>query len=226
MSIYPSLTLLSSFAPLTSVPHCESIIAHIAPDFFKLWENFEQEQGHVTEIPYWAAVWPGAKSLAAYILKNPDLVEGKKVLDFGSGSGVASIAAVKAGAKLVIANDIDPVAQFVAKQNFLANNADIETSFDNLLMCEDDNLYDLILVSDMFYERSTAQPLHNFLKKNINMGSQILIADGTRPFTPRGGLQEILNEVIPVNKELEGMAERRVSLFMMGGNFLSSFPKT
>jgi predicted nicotinamide N-methyase len=215
MSIYPSTTLLSSFAPLTHVPRCESIYAHIAPDFFKLWEKFEQEQGHTTEIPYWAAVWPGAKSLAAYILKNPDLVKDKIVLDFGSGSGVGSIAAVKAGAKHIIANDIDSTAQFVAKLNFSANNVDVETSCHNLLTCENDNHYDLILVSDMFYERSTAKHLHDFLKKHINTGSQILIADGTRPFTPREDLHEILNEVIPVNKELEGMAERRVSLFMM-----------
>lgn len=226
MSIYPTPTLLSSFAPLTPVPHCESITAHIAPDFFKLWEHFEQEQGHITEIPYWAAVWPGAKSLAAYILKNPDIVKDKTVLDFGSGSGVGSIAALKAGAKQIIANDIDPIAQFVAKHNFSANNVDIETSDDNLLTCDIDNHYDLILVSDMFYERSTAQPLYNFLKKQISTGSQILIADGTRPFTPRDDLLEILNELILVNKELEGMAERRVSLFMMGGNFLSSIPQT
>jgi predicted nicotinamide N-methyase len=216
MSIYPTVTLLSSFAPLTHVPHCESICAHIAPDFFKLWENYEQEQGQTTEIPYWAAVWPGAKSLAAYILKNSDIVKGKRVLDFGSGSGVGSIAAAKAGAKHIIANDIDSTAQFVAKLNFSANNVNVETSCDNFLTCEDDNHYDLILVSDMFYERSTAKPLYNFLKKHINTGSQILIADGTRPFTPREDLHEILNEVIPVNKALEGMAERRVSLFMMG----------
>lgn len=216
MSIYPSINLLSSFAPLAHVPHCESIRAHIAPDFFKLWEDFEEEQGQITEIPYWAAVWPGAKSLAAYILKNPDLVKGKTILDFGSGSGVGSIASIKAGAKHVIANDIDSIAQFVAKLNFSANNVEIETSCDNLLTSDNDNQYDLILVSDMFYERSTAKPLHNFLKKCIGKRSQVLIADGTRPFTPRDDCKEILNEVIPVNKELEGMAERRVSLFMMG----------
>jgi predicted nicotinamide N-methyase len=70
MSIYPSDLLLSNFAPMIPVPHCESIMAHIAPDFFKLWDTYEKEQGHVSEIPYWAAVWPGAKSLASYILKT------------------------------------------------------------------------------------------------------------------------------------------------------------
>jgi predicted nicotinamide N-methyase len=215
MSINPTDDLLLSFAPLTPVPHCESLKAHIAPDFFTLWENFEKEQGQTTEIPYWAAVWPGAKSLAAYILKNHDLVRGKTILDFGSGSGVGSIAAIKAGAKRVIANDIDSIAQYVANLNFLANNVTVETSSNNLLTSENEDFYDIILVSDMFYERSTAKPLQNFLEKCLAKGSQILIADGTRPFTPRKGIQEILSEIIPVNKELEGIAERKVSLLMM-----------
>jgi predicted nicotinamide N-methyase len=215
MPINPTFDLLESFAPLSPVPHCESLKAHIAPDFFKLWENYEKEQDRITEIPYWAAVWPGAKSLAAHILKNPDLVKDKTILDFGSGSGVGSIAAIKAGAKKVIANDIDSIAQYVANLNFAANEVEIETSCENLLSSDNDLFYDLILVSDMFYERSTAKPLHNFLKKCIYKGSKVLIADGTRLFTPRENLQEILTETIPVNKELEGMKERKVSLFFM-----------
>ncbi len=215
MSIYPSDLLLNEFAHITPVPHCESINAHIAPDFFALWETYEKEQGHVTEIPYWAAVWPGAKSLAAYILNNPSVVKDKTVLDFGCGSGVGAIAAFKAGAKEVIANDIDTIALYVAKKNFDANMVKIEISNENLLTCDTNRTFDLIIVSDMFYERSTAQPLHDFLKRSINKGSEIIIADGTRPFTPRAGLQELLSEVIPVNKALEGMAERKVHLYLM-----------
>lgn len=35
------------------------------------------------------------------------IAKGKKVLDFGCGSGALSIAALKSGAKLAVANDID-----------------------------------------------------------------------------------------------------------------------
>lgn len=43
-----------------------------------------------------------------YILDNPQLMLGRRVLDIGSGSGACAIAAVKGGALSVTANDIDP----------------------------------------------------------------------------------------------------------------------
>lgn len=36
------------------------------------------------------------------------ITKGKRILDFGSGSGALSIAALLSGAKLAVANDIDP----------------------------------------------------------------------------------------------------------------------
>ena len=43
-----------------------------------------------------------------YLLDNPDVVRGKRVLDVGSGCGASSIAARMLGASHVLANDIDP----------------------------------------------------------------------------------------------------------------------
>lgn len=210
---FPSALLLQSFAPITPVPCCESIGAHIAPDFFTLWEEYENEVMHETGIPYWAAVWPGAKSLARFILSNKELVAGKKILDFGSGSGVVSIASCKSGAAEVVANDIDPIAQYVASRNFSENNVSVTMTNDNMLVNETGEHFDVVLVCDMFYERSTAEPLHIFLKKHIRKGARVIIADGTRPFTPRENLQALYSEVIPVNHALEGMMDRTVTVF-------------
>jgi len=212
---FPSELLLQSFAPITPVPCCELICAHIAPDFFTLWEEYEKEVMHETGIPYWAAVWPGAKSLARYLLRNSDLITGKKILDFGSGSGVVSIASCKSGALEVVANDIDPVAQFVASRNFTENNVSVRMTNDNMLVSDTEEHFDVVLVCDMFYERSTAAPLYAFLKNRIRKGSRVIIADGTRPFTPRENLQELYSEVILVNQALEGMQDRTVTVFEM-----------
>ncbi len=212
---FPSELLLQSYAPITPVPCCESIRAHIAPDFFTLWEEYEKEVRHETGIPYWAAVWPGAKSLARYLLSNKELVGGKKVLDFGSGSGVVSIASCQSGASDVVANDIDPVARFVASRNFSENNVSVRINDDNMLTSATEEHFDLVLVCDMFYERSTAKPLHAFLENCISKGARVIIADGTRPFTPRESLQSLYSEVIPVNHALEGMQERTVTVFEM-----------
>ena len=47
--------------------------------------------------------------LARFLPERPDWVRGKRVLDFGCGSGVVAIAAARAGASEVIACDIDPL---------------------------------------------------------------------------------------------------------------------
>ena len=58
--------------------------------------------------------WPGGQALCRYILDGgrDKFLTGKRVLDLGCGSGAASLAALKAGAKKpVYANDIDQVSQ-------------------------------------------------------------------------------------------------------------------
>jgi ribosomal protein L11 methyltransferase len=49
---------------------------------------------------------------------------GASVLDVGTGSGVLAIAALKLGASRVVANDIDPVAVRVARENARLNAAE------------------------------------------------------------------------------------------------------
>ena len=59
---------------------------------------------------YWVFCWASGQVLAQFLLDDPQWVRGKRVLDFGCGSGVAAIAAALAGAQEVIACDIDPLA--------------------------------------------------------------------------------------------------------------------
>ncbi|WP_292247577.1 methyltransferase, partial [Mesorhizobium sp.] len=56
---------------------------------------------------YWAYAWAGGTVLARYILDRPQTVAGRRVLDLGAGSGLVGIAAAKAGARAVIAAEID-----------------------------------------------------------------------------------------------------------------------
>jgi ribosomal protein L11 methyltransferase len=49
-------------------------------------------------------------------------VEGKTVVDFGCGSGILAIAALKLGASKVIAIDIDPQALLATRDNAQRNN--------------------------------------------------------------------------------------------------------
>ncbi len=45
----------------------------------------------------------------------------KRVLDFGCGSGILAIGAIKLGAKLAVGIDVDPIAESVSKENAALN---------------------------------------------------------------------------------------------------------
>ena len=57
-----------------------------------------------------------------YLGSNPDAVTGRRVIDFGCGSGILAIAAALLGADSVRAVDIDPQAIDATRRNSDANN--------------------------------------------------------------------------------------------------------
>ena len=95
---------------------------HLASEITPLWEASEEilaERG--LPPPFWAFAWAGGQALARYILDHPETVAGKRVLDFASGSGLSAIAAAKAGAAHVLANEIDPFACEAIRLNAALN---------------------------------------------------------------------------------------------------------
>src|SRR5437868_6765249 len=96
---------------LLPVPHSPEIRLHLADEATALWERTEEELGEMgLPPPFWAFAWAGGQALARYVLDRPELVRGKRVLDFASGSGLVAIAAALAGAVHVEASEIDEFA--------------------------------------------------------------------------------------------------------------------
>ena len=120
---------------------------------------------------YWAFCWASGQILAQHILDHPELVKGKKILDFGSGSGVVAIAAMKAGAKQAIACDIDPDALISCAENAKLNGVNIELS-DDLFAIKDDDI-DLLIAADVLYDRANLSFLDTFFK----YANEVLLAD-------------------------------------------------
>jgi predicted nicotinamide N-methyase len=212
----PSDGVMAKLAPMQPVPGCGSIVAHQSEDLYSLWEAWEAESGRECPTPFWAIAWPATMVLARHLLKNADLVKNKRVLDIGCGGGVACIAAALGGASRVIANDIDPAALIIADRNFAANNVTVETCNRNLTNETNDIEADLLLVSDLFYHRSSSEALLTYLHRAQKRGSIVLIADSNRPFTPSTGVTLIAQETVPVSMELEGVAHREVKLLALG----------
>src|SRR3984957_20699811 len=76
--------LVGEISLLTAVPSLE---------LWGLW----QRPGRAAP-PFWAYPWAGGQALARYLLDNPGIVAGRRVLDVASGSGLVAIAAAQAGA--------------------------------------------------------------------------------------------------------------------------------
>ena len=122
------------------------------------------------EPPYWSFCWASGLALARYLAANPQWVAGKRVLDFGAGSGVAGIGAVKAGALEVVACDLDPLALGACRANAELNGVTLGYSAD--FFAEADR-FDLILVADVLYDRANLPLLDQFLTR----GREALVAD-------------------------------------------------
>uniref|UniRef100_A0A3B3TF80 Electron transfer flavoprotein beta subunit lysine methyltransferase n=1 Tax=Paramormyrops kingsleyae TaxID=1676925 RepID=A0A3B3TF80_9TELE len=131
--------------------------------------------------PYWAIYWPGGQALARYLLNNPEVARGRKVLDLGCGCGASAIAAEITGAVYVLANDVDPVAAIATKLNCELNGLEsLPTETENLIGTEPKG-WDLILLGDMFYEEVLIDSLHTWLRSCIQAhGTQVLIGDPGR----------------------------------------------
>ncbi|MFV3368981.1 class I SAM-dependent methyltransferase [Pseudomonas sp. NY15435] len=122
------------------------------------------------EPPYWCFCWASGLVLAHWLAEKPEWVRGKRVLDFGAGSGIAAIAAAKAGAAEVVACDLDPLALDACRANAELNDVELSYSAD---FFQEEDRFDLIIVADVLYDRANLPLLDEFLSR----GREALVAD-------------------------------------------------
>ncbi|XP_025896128.1 electron transfer flavoprotein beta subunit lysine methyltransferase [Nothoprocta perdicaria] len=147
--------------------------------------------------PFWAIYWPGGQALSRYILDNPWIVNGKSVLDLGSGCGATAIAAVMSGASQVLANDIDPIAGMAMILNCELNHLNpFPITIRNMINSEVGD-WDLIVLGDMFYDEQLADGLHQWLRKCMRTRpTQVLIGDPGRHEFLRHRIHRHLHKVV------------------------------
>jgi predicted nicotinamide N-methyase len=145
---------------------------------------------------------------------TPKVVQDKRVLDFGSGGGLAAIAAKKCGASHVVACDIDPLALVAQGMNAQLNDVSFDTTCDDLVDVELDGLgVDLVLAGDVCYEREHAERITPWLRRQVTRGREVLLADPGRHYVPSEGLELLATYDVPVLHELESVAHKRTRLW-------------
>ncbi|WP_372966570.1 methyltransferase [Marinobacter sp.] len=132
--------------------------------------SHDEAQAVVAEPAYWSFCWASGQVLAQWIMEHPELVAGKTVLDFGSGSGVVAVASARAGAARSIACDLDPAALEAVAANARLNNVEVA-------LCDDwanrpDDL-DLVTAADVLYDPENRPLLASFQAAS----TKVLLAD-------------------------------------------------
>lgn len=164
---------------------------HLAQEDVPLYRMGEDELDALgIGTPYWAFAWAGGQALARYLLDTPEAVRGKKVLDFGAGSGMVAIAAAKAGAFDAMAADIDPVAAVAMEMNADLNDVHLDILVEDVIGRLDPD-FEVVLVGDVFYDKSIADMVLPWLKDLKAAGRTILIGDPGRFYLPALGLERI-----------------------------------
>lgn len=132
--------------------------------------------------PYWALAWASGQVLARFLLDHPERVRGKRVIDFGTGSGIVAIAAKLAGAHEVFAVDRDIPALDAAVAN--AEAMSLSLSYSTELPRA---RHDVALAADVLYERDNGGLLET-LRLHAD---EILIAESRFDVLPDDEFEEI-----------------------------------
>jgi release factor glutamine methyltransferase len=96
--------------------------------------------------------------LASYLLQGSNIIRGSTVLDVGTGSGIAAIAAARAGAANVVALDINPGAVECARLNALQNDVSplIDARESDLFSAVAGERFDLVVCNPPYFKGEPA----------------------------------------------------------------------
>jgi predicted nicotinamide N-methyase len=196
---------------IASAPLVPEIALHLATEITPIWQATESWLAERNiEPPFWAFAWPGGQATARLLLDEPVRVAGKRVLDFAAGCGIAAIATARAGAALVEAAEIDPLALAAVRLNAALNGVAIETPAGDIVgaPCR----WDVILAGDVCYEAPMTAHILPWLRAMAAAGAEVLLADPGRAYLPQAGLEALVRHAVPTTLELEDRTLREVTI--------------
>ncbi len=195
-------------------PHVPELRLHLASEAHDLWLKTEDELEEIgLPPPFWAFAWAGGQGLARYILDNPDIVRGKRVVDFASGSGMVAIAAALAGAAHVLAVDIDPWAKSAVMLNAAVNGVTIDVVSDDVIGKDLDA--DVLLAGDVFYDKGFADALIPWFSTLTSKGVAVLVGDPGRAYLPKTKLVACATYQVPVTRALEDSEVKQTTVWRL-----------
>ncbi|RPI77074.1 MAG: methyltransferase [Desulfobacteraceae bacterium] len=188
-------TLPDARMRITALPLCPELKLYLL-DPRGMDRPFSQEETRIilAQTPFWAFCWASGQATGQYLLQHAELVRGKRVLDFGAGSGVAGIAAALAGAQAVWACDLDEQALEAVRANADLNRVTIRTC---QALEQAPGRFDLLLAADVLYDRENLPWLERFLA----IATRVLVAESRlkiRDVPPYEKIAEVRASTLPI----------------------------
>jgi predicted nicotinamide N-methyase len=197
-------------------PHTPELQLHLADEMTPIWRLTEEALAEIgLPPPFWAFAWAGGQALARYVLDDPTVVAGKAVVDFASGSGLVGVAAMVAGAKRVLATDIDVFCGAALELNAAVNGVTVAFNGEDMLRAPPPSWAEVILAGDICYEAPMAEAVMAWLGAARAGGATVLIGDPGRSYFPRAGLVKLAEYQVATTRELEDQEVKRTSVWTL-----------
>src|SRR5215216_4440604 len=159
-----------------------SILRPADPDLLLDRATGDPEQN----LPYWSEIWPSGVALADAIYLESELLDGRRVLELGSGLGITASAALEAGADLVAA-DYSHDSLLLCRYNALRNAGrepeTLQVNWRNPAQALFDRTGDgfpVVLAADVLYEERDIEPLLELLTKLVAPNGMLWLAEPGR----------------------------------------------
>jgi len=156
---------------LYRINNLDELIDQVSDDEFNIDER----------LPYWGELWPSAIALSRFIFDNANLIVDKSILELGCGLGLTSIAAIIQRPKQLICTDYEEPALELTKKNIKLNKLEVPVL--RLLDWRNpdlDNKFEIILASDILYEKRFFQPLIDLIGKYLVTDGTLILAEPNR----------------------------------------------
>lgn len=172
----------------------ETVELKIASDTLRILQlaDFEDYVGELAQreyltledLPLWAKVWEASFVMASYWAHQP-VVPRRRILEIGTGIGVLGVYMASKGHRVTL-SDINEDALLFARANVLLNGceqwADVQRiDWNDTFLGQP---YDVIVGSEVVYDRATYPALVRFLDQALVSGGTIFLAKNTQLQAP------------------------------------------
>jgi predicted nicotinamide N-methyase len=180
-----------------------------------LVSNIETQGLSMENFPYWAMVWDAALVLADFLVKQvprPD----RRILELGAGLGFAGLCAAARGHHVTLTDNILDALAFSRLSIHHNNLNNVKVEYLDWLAPTLNEKFDWIIGSDILYETKSFDPLMTLLKRYLNPGGKIYLAQGIRGTGPKDFF-DLIKPYYTVRyqeKKLKSSAEEKKILFL------------